>query len=718
MTETVWLSPTEYVSGESALTLEYPSVAHPSTVAVPNKKGDLLWVYLGLDVPPGATIDEVVVCYQLTDPQCYISQIRLLEMDTPDTATVIHDDPTDLLSTAPVCHASPVGVKPSEGKAVTLALRLTADVKADVLLGAVGLTYTRAPTLGGFVVLNAGTDLVGLGYPANAVPDVPGGADAIQYAIDEFQANPDKYYAIWIPPGRYRLTKPLVMGVDGGFTRVAMIGAPRSFVSETAALAGVSIVYEGDGTGNEKQTPLLILQGMRSTHIQGIHFVSRGNPNPAQIFSGGAGAAAMYFNTSRADWVAPGVRTNPRSPQCVIAIDPFIPEDPGGEDTSRYPGFEEYYGGAVWSNPTGSSDIHFEGCGAEGGYVGVAVSPPGDVLGVDLVQNAENFEFRDFFWVANTIHFSQGQSQSRANNLHSPRMIRSWLCIDDAHVGPGGNAGINPTITGAANIGLCVWVFNLNLTTGNQLHLTQAHFENVLSLGKLGYGASSVNLGATFHNCLFNFLAADTARNASPAAPTAENEPEIPFQVMTWGVNIFENCVFGVSQSSTGLWRIWTASGRTLFRGCHILDDDRNNRVQLGFPTSGDEWVMQHVHTRNVGIGGIYQDDVKPLVTVQDIDGGGIVQVVQDPVVQSRGTIAVSSTGQLAVGDLVRLKASSPTKYVPQTIDDTQFAYAFPGPVGFVSAIAPNASVTVSGLPNGFPFAQDLRLEATTWRND
>lgn len=500
------------------------------------------------------------------------------------------------------------------------------------------------------------------------------------------------------------------MGEDGGFARVVMIGAPRSFGSNIPQYSGAVLVYEGNGS-IEKQTPMLIMQGMRSSHVQGITFVSRGNPRPRAIFEDGAGPAALYHNTRREDWVEAGVRTNPRSPQCVVAIDPFTPEF-GGTRSDRYPSFEGYYGGWEWSNPMGSSAIHFEGCVFEGGYVGVAVScPGGNANNVDKVQNAENFEFRDCYWMYNTVHFSQGQSQSRANNLHNPRMVYSWLCVDDGLIGPGGNMGINPTFSGAPNIGLTVYAFCLTFTGGNQFVLAQAHFENVLSIGKLGTGAAGLNLGGTFINCLFNLLSADTAIVYSSTAPASTRSPEIPFHFMTWGINIFDNCVFAATNTDRFIWRIWTNTGRAIFRGCHITTPTRNGRVQFGLGNERD-WAMSFMHAYDPKTGAVYQDEPRAQMKVHGV-GGVQVQVIQDAHVQSRGTVALADTHAVEVGDLVRLSSSSPTRHVPATLGK-EHAYAMPGPLGYVSEVS-RGGLTLEGLPIGFPFGEDVVLEFVTW---
>lgn len=144
-TTTTWLSPTDFVSGDPTLKISYPSVSNPSTVVTCTSPGDLKWISIGLRLPQDIKIEEVIVCYQLSNSQSFISQIRLLEMKTPDKATVIHDDGTDLQSTSAICYISPVGGKvPSSCTAVTLALRLNFKNKDDkIMLGAVGVELTQ-----------------------------------------------------------------------------------------------------------------------------------------------------------------------------------------------------------------------------------------------------------------------------------------------------------------------------------------------------------------------------------------------------------------------------------------------------------------------------------------------------------------------------------------------------------------------------------------------
>jgi hypothetical protein len=141
--KTIWLSPTAYVTGDPSLQLSYPYVLHPATEVKCSSPGDLKWIYMGLPLPMGAKIEEVNLCYQVSNPRSFISQVRLTEMSTPDTAYVRHDDPTDLTSTSPACYMSKVGGFVPKS-AVMLQLRLNFKDPTDkITLGGLSITYTE-----------------------------------------------------------------------------------------------------------------------------------------------------------------------------------------------------------------------------------------------------------------------------------------------------------------------------------------------------------------------------------------------------------------------------------------------------------------------------------------------------------------------------------------------------------------------------------------------
>jgi hypothetical protein len=104
-----------------------------------SQAGDLQWLSLPLSVIEGQMIKGVEICYELSNERSFISQIRLSEESEPPTATVIHDDGTDLTSTVATCYVSPVSDYLPSG-AVTLSLRLNYGDGGDrIYIGSVGL---------------------------------------------------------------------------------------------------------------------------------------------------------------------------------------------------------------------------------------------------------------------------------------------------------------------------------------------------------------------------------------------------------------------------------------------------------------------------------------------------------------------------------------------------------------------------------------------------
>jgi|GEM_PF-3065100 len=153
--QTLWLSPTGWVSGDPSLVISYPFVSHPDTIVTCKSIGDFKWISMGLRLPEGVSIEDVIICYQVSNARSFISQVRFAEMRTPNQAIVIYDDGTHLQSIQPTCYTSHVGgTVPASGSSVTLELRLNFQVAADqIRLGAVGIkiqppvivpSYTRA----------------------------------------------------------------------------------------------------------------------------------------------------------------------------------------------------------------------------------------------------------------------------------------------------------------------------------------------------------------------------------------------------------------------------------------------------------------------------------------------------------------------------------------------------------------------------------------------
>lgn len=137
-------------SGPATSKIEVEPFCCPSTAIVVTSStkvadNDLQWVELGLPGPIGPQIESVEVCYSLktAEPRTtYISQTRLTDMTTPDSAHVKMDDGTDRTDPGPTCYVSKAGFTPTG--TVTLALRVVLGQPGDeIRIGMVKLN--RAP---------------------------------------------------------------------------------------------------------------------------------------------------------------------------------------------------------------------------------------------------------------------------------------------------------------------------------------------------------------------------------------------------------------------------------------------------------------------------------------------------------------------------------------------------------------------------------------------
>jgi hypothetical protein len=123
-----------------------PSTALLVTAREPVGEDDFQWVNLGLTVPWTKELQQiraVEVCYEIKTVKrgsTYISQTRLTEMNTPDSAVVKMDDPTDRALPGPTCYSSEAGFTPAG--TVTLALKVVfGSVEDEIRLGEIRLRF-------------------------------------------------------------------------------------------------------------------------------------------------------------------------------------------------------------------------------------------------------------------------------------------------------------------------------------------------------------------------------------------------------------------------------------------------------------------------------------------------------------------------------------------------------------------------------------------------
>lgn len=117
-----------------------PSDAIEITSVTGATDNDLQWVNIPLSLPAGK-INSVTVCYQVKGGNSFISQVSLTKMTLPNSTLTLHDDPTDLKSTAPTCYTSKVNGAVINGT-ITLSLRVAVAVNESIQVGGISLDIT------------------------------------------------------------------------------------------------------------------------------------------------------------------------------------------------------------------------------------------------------------------------------------------------------------------------------------------------------------------------------------------------------------------------------------------------------------------------------------------------------------------------------------------------------------------------------------------------
>jgi hypothetical protein len=144
---TMWLNHLDLLPGDPSVTTSFDAVQSHGLILQSLTTGEIApgggnkVVEMGIDVPPTFMITGVRVCYQLTNPRSFISQIRLAQtQDPPGTQLAMLDDGTDQTNPGPVCvDSEDTSIDPSAG-AISLSLRLNFGDTADqITVFAIGL---------------------------------------------------------------------------------------------------------------------------------------------------------------------------------------------------------------------------------------------------------------------------------------------------------------------------------------------------------------------------------------------------------------------------------------------------------------------------------------------------------------------------------------------------------------------------------------------------
>lgn len=597
-----------------------------------------------------------------------------------------------------------------------------------------------------------------------AQPDVSGGGDAIQDALDEFVAHPTRYSYVWIPTGIWKLTKGLVVGrADGFYAKCTIKGGAEILTALQGDgfdyLAGAKLVFEG--TAAAKETFVLAIQAGDGVSITGVT-VSGGNLQPYTL-SQQYGDYRNLFTSELSDYVGFGVRTNRYSPQAGFVIDPFstfrataiagqnlaslpgnilnvtfvhaqslfptsgtiwvttnlgiktitytgitsssftgcsvstgittnlsegVISPPGGDPNNCYPGWESSY---QTSNVFGSINIEFYQCYQRHSYVGAVMSPSG------FVGNGESIIFRDCSSSFNAINYAYCQTQSRGCVIDNPRgWLWSYLGIDTLNFGQ--QSGTPANIINGVVGGSCKYLFNVACNT-QEFVVLGLYVEAFMSIGRLGYG--NVANTCKLIGCQFGLM----DKTAAGWNGTSVDFADAPFHLMTNGLVELDGCNFGGGASDLVL-RI-DNRGLVVMRNCQIWVPFQNNKVPCGFNNVDNEFgLLNGIRLERVILlsgNQLIQEhpEWSHMSYSEYVDNGGLK--ILHKTGESTGTILVSNTSNISVGDMVGpIAGGIGTQWTPTFISPDPGGTFLPW--GIVTSVTANTSITLHNVPKGVPF--------------
>lgn len=162
-TRVLWLDHFGLLPGDSDLTTSHRSttscpgftscltglVIESSTTGDHFAAGGNKVVHMAAGVPPGFDVTGVRVCYELSNPASFITQVRLAQVqDPPDSALVLLDDGTDLTDAGPACVDSEppfLGSIDPEAGSLLVSLRLNYGSTTDrIVVRGLGLLLQKS----------------------------------------------------------------------------------------------------------------------------------------------------------------------------------------------------------------------------------------------------------------------------------------------------------------------------------------------------------------------------------------------------------------------------------------------------------------------------------------------------------------------------------------------------------------------------------------------
>lgn len=254
---------------------------------------------------------------------------------------------------------------------------------------------------------------------------------AIQKSINACIKN--NIRTVFIPAGRYKISKPLIVFNPGTFCTVEILGESSFWDSNMGsellpAFTNTFAIGIQNGKGCK----------VRKLKVTGLFTPPNTNDRK------------KFFNTSFENFKDNVSRDSRFSPYAAVVIDPFtnLPTDKVPAD-GGYPGLRSYYGMfPQFSSNTGSTGIELEELNISNFVVGICSSPNG------LTRNAEITIINKVQFTNLKLCISGGHDQEKANVISNiycwggthtifgtdlyggPRMAGNWI-IDHANIAGG-----------------------------------------------------------------------------------------------------------------------------------------------------------------------------------------------------------------------------------------------------------------------------------------
>jgi len=356
--------------------------------------------------------------------------------------------------------------------------KISADDSAMTIVTASGARFRRVIETG---ILNAQW----FGATGNGSTD---DWYALQKGINYILSNPNTGRTLYLPPGTYRITRPLIIARTAGTSykqsSINLIG-PANSKSLSAGMANIVPTYTN--------TFAIGVQLGKGVLIKDLQITGRFSfPNKL--------TDVQVDTLSASEWTDGVCRNNPKSPYAGIVIDPFCDSTVFEDHADMYPGLHPYYLPHI--SRGGSTAVQVVGCSIRNFIVGFMLTPSNQ-------QNGDLIDVIDCDISSNKVGYAMGQAQSK--ECHVER-LKCWgpthTLFDNVNYGFRHGDGANIPLVDGVNIAgqvkqLC-WV---------QAASFGGVFRNVYAEGLFRIGFVGGMATVSFEDCQLNFATID------PTAP-------------------------------------------------------------------------------------------------------------------------------------------------------------------------------------------------------